>query len=445
MAGETDAQQAAATLTQKDNDKPLLEQQGLADKVAKGELSGLLLLGVLFLGGLLTNLTPCVFPMIPITIRILGKRSGGAAFVPSLLYALGIVVTYSSLGIIVAMTGGVFGSLLSNVWVSVAFAVLFGLLGISMLGFGNFGWLQNIGNSLDSSKSSTFGAFLMGAGAGLVGAPCTGPILGALIAFAAGRGEQSFMLFFVYSCGFALPYLFLGMLAGKVTKMRAPQWLQVSTKLLFAAAMFGLVFYFIRIPLYETLQRLKDSWTPLTAGLALITVPFWIAVYVNKKAAMNKLFTILPAFLMGVTLFSLSQMLTVTGSEAVAGKTELTWYHDEGEALKVAEQMNKPLLIDFWAEWCEACKKMDATTFTDERVRRELADKWVLLKFDMTQGNDRDNAVAEKYKVYGLPVIGMTRVGVSADKLVKLNGYVAPEFLLERLKEFQGGGMQSQK
>ncbi len=109
-------------------------EEEFAERLKDGKLGLGLLLLVVFLGGIATNLTPCVFPMIPITIRLLGT-SGKPSFINSFIYASGIVVTYSAIGTMAALSGGLFGALLANVWVNVIFAVLFFILGLSMLGF----------------------------------------------------------------------------------------------------------------------------------------------------------------------------------------------------------------------------------------------------------------------------------------------------------------------
>src|SRR5690606_35442186 len=132
-----------------------------------------LLLGIVLLGGLLSNLTPCVYPMIPITLRLLG-RQGSSPYLSASFYALGIVISYSTLGLIASLSGGMFGAMMATKTFNIIFAVLMFVLGITMLGFGDFSKIQMLGNRLGSGAPSLRNTFLMGTGAGLVAAPCTG-------------------------------------------------------------------------------------------------------------------------------------------------------------------------------------------------------------------------------------------------------------------------------
>ena len=410
-----------------------LRGQQMASKVEKGEITGWLLLGVLFLGGLATNLTPCVLPMIPITLRILGRR-GKKMVLASSLYALGIVLTYSLLGLMVALGGGLFGAFLGNSWVNLVFAVIFAALAVSMLGFGNFSRLQQMGDRLGDARSHVWSSFLMGAGAGLVGAPCTGPILGGLIAFAAKRPEYSIALFFVYSCGFALPYLFLGLVAGKITRIKAPYWLQLAVKILFSAAMFALVGYFLRIPAYPAFKQLREYWHVIVTVCGILTALALVATFGFNRLAHNRYFTLVPAIVTGLFLFALWQGITV--ADSTDDQIFLVWQTDEHTALQMAHDLNKPVLVDFWAEWCEACKKMEVSTFADPEVRKILARDWILLKYDLTEESPAQEDVAKRFKVYGLPVLAMLPHDGDMAKLVKFNGYVTAQFLREKLDEY---------
>ena len=330
--------------------------------------------------------------MIPITVRLLG-RSGGSKL-GSVLYASGIVVTYTAIGSIVGLTGGLFGSLLANPWVNGAFALLFIGLGMSMLGFADFSKLQNFGNQLGSGKNNKLNTFLMGAGAGLVAAPCTGPILGGLLIYSAKLADPglSVGLFFIYSFGFALPYVFLGMASEKFPISRCLK-IQVGVKVAFAGVMFALALYYLKTPAYQMLKPVEGYWQTIAWSTFGIFALVSLLIAFSQGKLNNKNLQILPTVFLGISLFALTQVLT--GSDL---KSELDWLKTDTEGYQIAEQVNKPVLVDGWADWCLACKEMDATIFRDPEVISELQNNWVLVKLDLTEINDTNEALSPEVR-----------------------------------------------
>lgn len=416
--------------------QPDFESQ-LAQKLRRGGGSLGFLLALVFVGGILSNLTPCVYPMIPITLRLLSKQ-GTSPYTSAAFYAAGIVVTYSSLGLVAALSGGLFGSLLASKPFNLAFAGLMFALGSSMLGFGNFSKLQMLGSRLGSGKPSHRNTFFMGAGAGLVAAPCTGPILAALLAYIAGKGgsvSSGVNLLFAYSLGFALPYVALGGAAAHLSKVKvSPQW-QIATKLIFASIMFGLGLYYLRVPLYALFVMLRPFWKPLTlfaaGGGAFLTL-VWVA---TPRLSGHKLSSLLPTLLFGLGIFAGSQWATSSpqGHESVT----LYWYHDEASALAAAVKEKKPILADMWAEWCEACKKLDATTFKSPEVRATLANDFILLKFDLTELDAKSEEIQKKYEVQSLPTLILLPINGDVTHKKSVMGYVDGPGLLKEIKEFK--------
>ena len=436
----TSAISAISARTTTDAGEQVDFESGLAKKLQSGTLSIWALLAIVFIGGLLTNLTPCVAPMIPITVRVLSGR-GGHGLRNSSLYAAGILVTYTVAGVAAGLSGGLFGSLLANANFNLFFAAVMAVLGMTMLGYGNFSALQNFGMKFGAGKSSMLNVFLMGAGAGLVASPCTGPILAALLAYTTKSGSfvQSVSLIATYSLGFSLPYVFLGGAASRISKIKVNYRVQIATKLLFAAIMFALALYYLRVPAYGLLQQLKPHFNTLTAifaplGLAMLLV--WIAVpYLHN----NKARTLAPALVLGIGIFSASQ-LYFTGSNGAGSANDrangLHWFKDEGAAFASAKETGKPMLIDAWAEWCDACKKMDVTTFEDASVIVELNSHWVLLKLDLTEGSDANDALQDKYELQSLPTLTMIPPSGELTAKDAILGYTPAATLLGRMSDF---------
>lgn len=414
--------------------KTLTLEEEYAARLKAGSLSFTLLLLVVFIGGLATNLTPCVFPMIPITLRLLA-REGHKPVEGTLLYALGILLTYTGLGVLASFSGGVFGVILANPWVNLVFGLIFIILAVTMLGFGNLSRLQNLGASLGSGKASALNSIGMGAGAGLVAAPCTGPIMGALIAYSAHLTSpwQSILLFFLYSLGFALPYVFLGMAAHRAKAFKVSPRVQVAIKMIFAAAMFGLAAYYLKNTAYEALHVLQGHWQTLAVSL-LVLGAIGITIILSRATLMHhKLTQLLPTILFGLGLFASVQW--ATGTDLVS---ELNWIKSEETGYQLAQKEQKPIIIDGWADWCVACKKMDQSTFRDARVISLLKGKWVSVKLDLTESNDTNEALAAKYEMNGLPTVVLLPPDGDKAKAKRLTGYVSADRLLEELQSFQG-------
>jgi len=423
--------------------EPVDFESGLARKLQSGTLSLWALLAIVFIGGLLTNLTPCVAPMIPITVRILSGRDGHGLRNSS-LYAAGILVTYTIAGVAAGLSGGLFGSILASAKFNLFFATVMAVFGFTMLGYGDFSSLQNLGMKFGSGKPSVLNMFLMGAGAGLVASPCTGPILAALLAYTAKASSfvESVALIATYSLGFSLPYVFLGGAAAKVSKIKVSPRIQVGTKLLFASVMFALSLYYLRVPAYGLLQQVKPHFGLLTGifapvGIAMLIV--WLAVpFLHNSKALS----LAPAIVLAIGIFSTSQ-LYLSGPAAMSADGEahgqLAWLKDEARAYADAKSAGKPILVDAWAEWCDACKKMDVTTFQDPAVILELKSGWVLLKLDLTEGSDANDALQDKYELQSLPTLTMVPPDGNLKSKDPVMGYTPAGTLLGRLREFREG------
>lgn len=406
-------------------------QQILARQIKQGDLSIILLLGVLFLGGLLTNLTPCVFPMIPITLRILGRQSD-AKWLHACLYALGIMMTYSALGIVAGLSGGVFGAYAGGTTFNVAFGLVFVIFALSMLGFGNFSFLQSLGAKWGSGASGPVNTLLMGAGAGLVAAPCTGPILGSLLAYTASQQTPilTISFFVVYSLGFALPYVLLGGFASSASRLKVSAKVQVAVKLGFAAIMFALALYYLRIPLRSILAPIHGHWL-LSATIFLVVGLAWCIRYLFSNDT-NKYRSILPSLVLGIGAFALVQ--NISGGDL---EVKIKWQKSLEQGIALARQLNRPLLLDGWADWCAACKEMDVTTYQDDRIKQELSRNWVTVKIDFTELTDELDAFAQRYQMHGLPVtILLPSSGDLANKH-RMTGYISADSLLTQLTQFR--------
>ena len=441
MAQPKDVNEAALGLTKesqntaqlKSSEEKLGFEEQFVKDVQSGNITGWFLIVVLFVAGIATNLTPCVFPMVPITLRILGGKHHSK--MNPFLYCLGIIGTYTSMGVIAALTGGMFGSAMANAYVNYFFAIVFILLGMTMLGFGNLAFLQNVGSKMGAKSKGPASYLAMGAGAGLIAAPCTGPILGALLAFTAKNNDpiQTIYLFLTYSIGFALPYLILGIFATNASKFKVSYKVQVATKYIFASIMFGLALFYLKNPLHNYLDLFTGYWQFSATVLSVAGICLAFSFVQFLKLENNKKAMLIPTIILGIGIFSSSQWLS--GGDKVA---KLQWIKNEAQALQLAKETNKPILVDGWAEWCAACIVMDNTTYRDPAVVKELKNNWVILKIDFTDIDAGDNPrLSEKYVSSGLPVTVLLPSNGDTKKWNNMTSAMEAKTLIRELKKFK--------
>ena len=415
-------------ITQFEDPKPFLawlkeggSQAGKADIVTEllqrgGPLNFLGALGLIYLLGLALNLTPCVYPLIPITIGYFGRQAAAGAKTGglSISYALGMALMYSLLGILAALFGKVFGSQLSSPYVLVGFAVLMFALGLSMFDRpdGRPIWELQMPQSLTSkakSRAGYAGALLMGLMVGIVAAPCIGPIVVALIEVI-GR-TQNVMLglvtFFTLGVGLATPYLLLGF--GLIKALpRAGEWM-VAVKHIFGLLLFGMGLYYLRDLLGPNAYRIVITIFAVGSGLYLLFLD-----KAGQSAAKFQLFKRgigVAAIALGIWLFVPKG--DVATASANGTRQEIVFENPKDFAalqarLQQAKAQNKEVLIDFWATWCAECKELDEKTFRNPDVVK-AADNFVVLRFQLEQKTDADNAYAQPFiKTFG--IVGLPTV-----------------------------------
>lgn len=214
------------------------EGGSLADRIKAGLAGGSVWVYLLvFLAGLVASLSPCVYPLIPITLSLFGARGATSrlrGFLLSVVYVLGITVTYSALGVLAATTGGLFGAALQSAWVVGGIALVFFAMGLSMVGVFELGLPDGLNQKLNDLGGGEGGrfltAFLMGTVAGVIAAPCVGPPLVAVLAFVAQQGSIStgVSLLSVYSLGMGMLFIVLGTFTQFLTRMpKSGGWMEV--------------------------------------------------------------------------------------------------------------------------------------------------------------------------------------------------------------------------
>lgn len=391
-------------------------------------MSGGILSAIVFMlvAGFLTSLTPCIYPMIPITLAILGasdRRSGVRAanapprsklrgFFLSIFYVLGIATTYSILGVTAASTGALFGAALSNIWVVSALGILFVLMGLSMYGLFEIQAPAFIRDRLGQGKSEAgYGSsYLTGLAAGVVASPCIGPVLVSVLAYIAQTQNKllGFVLLFSFAMGMGVLFIVLGTSSSLISKVpKAGAWMDI-VKFVFGTTMIGMALYYVA-PVYP-------EWAVrglLGLAIVLIASAYGVFAVADTGIARVKKGASVAAFCIGIALLMASALektgvkvgaLQQASNGAVKGVSQLPWQKYSDELLEKALAEKKPILIDFWADWCGACHELEERTFPDARIQAAGL-KFALLKVDATEDSPELGKLKRKYGVLGLPTM----------------------------------------
>jgi thiol:disulfide interchange protein DsbD len=356
-----------------------------------------------FAAGVATSLTPCVYPMIAITVSVFGARKvktklEGAAL--SSAFVAGMTTLFTTLGVIAALSGGIFGDELGSPLVAGALALMFGAMALSMFGAFElalpYTWTTWLG---DRGGIGYSGAFVLGMASSLIAAPCVGPVLGLLLPWIGTTGNVAFgaLCMVAYSLGMGLLFWIVGTFAVGLPK--SGRWMEW-VKSAFGLVMLGSALYFLRawLPGYA---RIEQRPTHLALGLGSLFVGLLLgAVHLSFSqdgaARLRKT--------SGIALAAVGILITVGYLEA--RPAHAAWQHDLASARESARALGSPLLIDFGASWCQACGELERHTFSDPRVI-QASERFVKVKVDLSPGPDvrQGTAWLQSYGARGLPLV----------------------------------------
>lgn len=395
------------------------------------------LLGI-FAGGLALNLTPCVYPLIPITASYFGGRSGqgrGRLVAHGLLYLMGLAVTNSVLGVAAALTGGLMGGLLQSPWVLGGVAAILMLFAASLLGLWELRLPGKLTQAAGRSYAGYGGSLFMGLTLGVVAAPCIGPFVLGLLTWVASIGSPrfGFLIFFTLSLGLGLPLFVLAMFSGSLNKLpRSGEWLLWVRKLM-GWVLAGMAVYFLRPLIAEA------WWVALLAGVMLLAALHLGAL--DRTPAYLRVFPWLKSIVWLAGIFTVTFLV---GSWALQGPG-VAWQPYSEAILDTARAQKKPVIIDFYATWCAPCRELEEITFHHSEVVK-LAQDFVMVKVDLTKKGDPSHQQAlGRYAVKGVPtVVFLDQDGKECQNL-RLVDYLPPEQFLSRLAAFRTTGLSQPK
>jgi thiol:disulfide interchange protein DsbD len=399
---------------------------GFAERwIAKGDV--FTYLGA-FLLGLLLNLTPCVYPLIAVTVAFFGGQSGGSrarVIGLAIAYVLGISLTFSALGIASALSGSALGMALQRPAVLVLIAAVLLALAASNFGLYEFRLPSALGRWAGRSGTGVGGVLFMGLTMGLVAAPCVGPVLAGLLLLVGTRQDVllGLSLFFVLSLGLGAPYLLLAPLANAARGLpRSGAWLVWMERFL-GFVLVGLALFYVE-PLLPAGGR-HVLWVALFAAAGIYLG------FLDPAGSDSAHFVRLKR---GVGIAALA--VAVWNGRAGAPTSPIMWQPFTPEALVAAHKTGTPALVDFTAEWCIPCREMDTSTFTDPAVI-EAARQFAMLRADVTVMDDDTDEAMRQHQVLGVPTyLFFTTAGNEARRLV---GYVPSEEFLQAMRAAADG------
>ncbi len=415
------------TSSANNNNEKISEQEQFTNILKDSNL--LTISGLFFLAGLALTFTPCVFPMIPILSGIISGQGNNIskkkAFVLSLAYVLPMALTYAVVGVLAGLSGESLTAALQTPWVIATFALLFVILSFAMFGFYELQMPSSIQNKLTSvsnrQKGGTLvGAAIMGMLSALIVGPCvTAPLTGALIFIADTKdaflgGLSLFML----GIGMGVPLLMIGTAAGEILP-RAGAWMD-KVKAVFGVLMLGLAIWMLEriLPVeitilltatlligsaiymkaIDTLDSTASGWDRLWKALGIILLVYGIVLMLGIAKGNKSFFT---------PLKDRTIVQQVAGAPVLAESlvfSPIKGIKGLDLALEKASAQNKPLMLDFYADWCISCKEMEHKVFTDPRIIKAL-EGTILVQADVTENDDLDIALMKKFGLFGPPGI----------------------------------------
>lgn len=399
--------------------------QSLQSALSTGDLWSTLALT--FSAGVATSLTPCVYPMVAVTVSVFGARqteSRAQAALLSTAFVLGMAALFVPLGLVAALTGGVFGAALSSPYVLLGLSLLFAALSASM--FGAFSLDLPVGlktRLAELGGVGVRGAFLLGTVSALIAAPCTGPVLGALLTWVGSSRNVTLggLGLLAYALGLGLLFWVVGTFA--VALPKSGRWLGWVKSTFGVVLLVASSYYlkpllpFVSVPTgLAPTHLLSIGAVLLLAGAALGAIHLSFE-YAGRTERIKKA--------SGVALMVVGLLACVHGLEAPDARGGLHWREDFRRAEQEARVAGRPLLIDFSASWCGACGELERHTFSHPEVVRE-AQRFTAVRIDLSPGKDspEKREYLARYAQRGLPLVVLH--GPNGREASRITGFVEP-------------------
>jgi thiol:disulfide interchange protein DsbD len=388
------------------------------------------LLGI-FAGGIALNLTPCIYPLIPITVSYFGGRSDQSQarlLIQGICYIGGLAITNSVLGVMAALSGGMLGSLLQQPIVLVLVAAVLIFFATSLFGLWELRMPYGLTKAASKTWTGYFGGLFMGMTLGIVASACIGPFILGLLTWVATIGSIwiGFLIFFTLSLGLGLPLFFLALFSGQLGKLpRSGEWMLWVKKLL-GWVLVGMAAYFIQPILPQTVKIFLLAAVALAAALHL----GWIERSREEFRGFEWLRT-------ATAIVGLIIATVLIGSWLTHGPS-VAWQPYSEALLVEAQRLKKPVILDFYADWCSPCRELDEVTFDNPQIVEQAKIDFVMIKVDLTRkGNPVYEDLLRQYDIKGVPtVVFLDRRGKEQRQL-RLVDFLPVDQFLVRMAEIK--------
>ena len=383
-----------------------------------------------FIGGMLLSLTPCVLPLIPVMLGMLANLNKNKS-VATIAYVFGICVTYALIGIFAAKTGSVLSLYLQNPLIIAFSSLLFVVFAFAMFDFYDISLpisiqtrLSNKSNSINTKKY--LGIFFLGMISSLILSPCVAPPLVSAIIYIGQTGNILIgsVSLFLMALGMSLPLLIIGLSSTQVKLKTGP--LSNFTKKLIGFILLATAIY-ISQPLFSTIL-IKLSYL-------ILAFVFLLFVFLSLRKYKNIILSIVLILAFAIFFFSTFQLINEFSKDqdnSLIFKKALT--NEELNELILKSQ--QPIIIDFYADWCVACLELEKYTFTHENIR-PLLDKFTLIKIDVTEYNQSNQELMQRFNVFGPPSLIFFNSKKQEMPQLQRNGFVNHENFLNLIKDLE--------
>ncbi len=381
-----------------------------------------------FFFGLALNLTPCVYPVIPMTVSYFGSQGAqkrGKTFVLALYYVVGIASVFSLLGLISGVAGKQWGFLFQSPWFVIFISMIILAMAASMFGAFEITVPASLMTFGSKSRQGVIGSFIMGLTAGVIIAPCAAGIILGLVGIVAKLGlvAKGALLFFVMGLGLGIPYLFLATFSGLMNRLPKSGMWMVWIRKFFGVFLIGVALYFL-IPQGKQLHDQQSFYLGILGIFGGLLLGF-----LEHAEGYNRVFKIVRA-IAGCLLIAAGVFLVQRALHFEA--PTIDWVRYENQTVEQLGRDGKPILMDFYADWCAACKELDTKTFSDATVA-DRSGQFVMVRVDCTSVTAGRTALMKRFKISGLPtVVFLTPAGRELPDL-RQSGFLGPSEMAERM------------